>query len=337
MRGRPFARTLPAALASLACLAPGALAQEQQAPPPHEETEQKLRSIRDQNMPVTQEIQEKLDKLAADSAAHPEDAMKMAEYGYRLLQVGRLEPGMAQLNRAIALAPNEPKIQLIYARGLWKSKELDEAADAALRAAASPLSSVRDSSEAFRVAGAVRWEQAKTSQAEEYFRSAVKRDPSNTGALSNLGTLLVELKRRAEGVDILEQAVQKGKDDPKQLATIARVFEGIGDLDRAWPVWVRISELVPNDPDVNFIAASHLMQRQSFAEAIVRLERALKVKPADANAHLMYSQALLRVGRYDDAKREAGLAEKLGAGDPARATLDAVEFEKRQSEGKAPK
>ncbi len=290
----------------------------------------KLRPIRDINVPMTDEIRAKLDKMAADVKAHPDDAVKLAEYGYRLTRVGKLDEGLPLLAKAAGMAPDEPKVLLFQARALWKAARLEEASDAAQRAANSPLATPREASEAFRVAGSARWEIQDVAGAEKLLRQAVKVDPDNAAALSNLGSFLLSTKRRGEGVAVLEQAADKGAKDPKHLVTIARQLEGLGEVDRAVTIWQRVAALVPDDPDVNFIVGSNYLRDQVYDKAIAHLERTLKHKPTDANGYLMYAQALLRLGRYDDAKRAAGMAEKFGAGEAAQVVLHSIEMERQQ-------
>lgn len=290
----------------------------------------KLKPIRDINVPMTDEIRAKLDKMAQDVKAHPDDAVKLAEYGYRLTRVGKIEEGVGLLQRAAGMAPDEPKVLLFQARGLWKAGKLEEASDAAQRAGNSPLATPRDASEAFRVAGAARWELQDVVGAEKLLRQSVKVDPENASALSNLGSFLLSTKRRGEGIGVLAQAADKGSKDPKQLVTIARQLEGLGEYERSTQIWQRVAELVPDDPDVNFIVGSNYVRDKAWDKDAQHLERTLKRKPTDANAYVMYAQALLRLGRYDEAKRAAGMADKFGAGEAAQVVLHSIEMERAQ-------
>ena len=288
------------------------------------------RELRSINAPLTDDVKEKLEDLAAEVRKNPDDALKLAQYGWALTKVGKSEEGLAALTRATAQAPSEPRVQLLVARGLWKVKQIEEAADAALIVARSPLASPKDAAEALRLLGFVRWEQGRSREAEEYFREGLTRDPNNGPLLLTLGGLLRGSNRTAEALTMLDKAAEKSPRDPKVLQKVAQQMEDMGRLDRAKELWEQLAALVPEDPDAAFIAAAHEWRAEEYDKVVERLGRSLKITPNDANAQLLYAQALLRLKRFDEARRAAEMSQKLG-NEYAIGTIHAIDEEQRQA------
>lgn len=293
-------------------------------------TDQSRKNIRQNNVPMTDDVKAKLAELRARAEANPRDAMKIAEYGYALVKVGQIEEGVAALSRAAAISPDEPKVHLYRARGLWKSKDLEGAIESAQKVARSPLAVPKDSGEALRLIGSIRWEQGRLEDAKSAFEEGIRVDPSNPSTYANLGAMYLSWKKNVEGLTTLDQAVRRGQNNPGVLATVARLYQGMGRFDLSKSVWDRVFALRPDDPEVAQIVATHHFRDGEYDLALPALEIAVKGKPRDPEARLMYSQTLLRLGRHEEARNAAIEAEKLGAGNMAVATQEAIEMEQKQ-------
>ncbi|MBP7146031.1 MAG: tetratricopeptide repeat protein [Acidobacteria bacterium] len=277
---------------------------------------------------ITPQIQQALDRLAAESRDNPGDALKLGQYGLALVRVGQIEQGMAALTRAAGMAPDDPRVMLYHAKGLWKANRPSEAADAALKAARSPLATHSVASEANFVAGTIRSRQGSFKEAESLLRESLRLDPANGGALLNLGLLLIARGERAQGLAQLENAALRDPDNPGVLSALARVMEASGKLDRALELWERVVRLVPRDPEARSVLGEHYLSRRRYDAAAEQFAVAVEVRPADANAHALYAQALLNLGRLDEAQREAAQAARLGSTE-AEQLLQSIEARRR--------
>ena len=271
-----------------------------------------------------------LAKLEADAKARPNDAQALANYGLALIRTGTVDEGLAVLVRAGGMAPDDPSVLLLYAKGLAAAKREAEAADVALRAARSPLATNRLAAEAYFTAGSIRWKQRSVTEAEEYLRQAVKLDPANGGAQLNLGLLLYSAGNISEGLLYMQQAAENSPDNAQVQMRLARAMEALGRNDRAIYYWNRAMALRPEDGDIRFILGNHLFAVGRYEEAAVQLERAIAIRDSDANAHLAYGETLLRLKRYDDALVQAEAAKRLGVGAPADSLIQVIRFEKNQ-------
>ena len=280
--------------------------------------------------PEAGEARPDLAKLEADAKTRPSDAEAQAHYGLALVRTGKVDEGLAILVRAGGMAPDDPTVLLLYAKGLAAAKRDAEAADVALRAARSPLATSRLAAEAYFTAGSIRWKQRSPQEAEEYLRQAVKLDATNGGAQLNLGLLLYSQGNIPEGLLYMQQAAENSPDNAQVQMRLARVMEALGKTDRAIFYWSRAMELRPDDGDIRFILGNHLFAVGRFEEAAVQLERAIAIRDSDANAHLAYGETLVRLKRYDDALVQAEAAKRLGIGAPADSLIEIIRFERNQ-------
>jgi len=87
----------------------------------------------------------------------------------------------------------------------------------------------------------------------------------------------------------------------------------------------RALELAPDDPDIVFVHGRHLLQTGYRAAGTERLDRALLIDPAHANA--LWRRALLSIdlGDFDAAARAFDRAQELGLSWAARGPLELAE------------
>jgi predicted Zn-dependent protease len=124
--------------------------------------------------------------------------------------------------------------------------------------------------------------------ARREFEEELKIDPYNSGAEYVLGELARQADQPAEAVEHFRRAT---------------------NLDAGFmDAWIGL--------------ARSLMAEEKYAEAVPPLEHAEKLQPADPTPHYFLSVAYRRLGRIDDATREADAHNK--AMDAARQTKQAV-------------
>ncbi len=228
------------------------------------------------------------------------------------------------------MAPDEPAVMLLYAKGLAAAKRDAEAADVALRAARSPLAPNRLAAEAYFMAGSIRWKQLSNAEAEDYLRRAVKLDPKNGGAQFNLGLFLYNDGKTPEGLLIMQQAAENSLDNARVQMRVARIMELLGRTDSAIVYWSRVVALVPDDGEIRLVLGNLLAAAGRLEEAAVQLERAVEIRDSNVDARLAYSETLLRLELYDEALAQADAAKRLGAGAPADALIELVQFKRKQ-------
>ncbi len=269
-----------------------------------------------------------LAELEADAKANPSDARKLAKYGLALVRAGRNEDGLAALTRARSMSPDEPEVLLLHAKGLAKTGHVAEAIEFSMKAARSPLATPKLAAEALFTAGSLEWRRNDLDEAEKLLKEAITRDRHSAGAYMNLGLLYLDQEKLSDGMAMLEQAALVGQDNPGVLKSLARTFEARGMLDKAFERWKRLVELAPEDPGIHFVFGSYCFEKQMWSLAEKSFQKCVAINAADSSARLKLAQTLQRTGRYDEAEKQALLAQKIGHPE-AQSVLESIAFERK--------
>lgn len=263
-----------------------------------------------QSMPPR--LQAWIDEAKAAWEKSPQDAVKLAEYGRRLVVAGQEGEGLALLTKAVGLAPQNPEVLLSQAKSLSKASSWLAAEESALKAARSPLATKKIAAEARVLAATMKIRSNDLKGAEALLKEATELDPKNGGAHLNLGMLYYDAQRRDEALFELELASQLNLNNARFQSTLAKLYEAMGLGPRAKEIWRRVVALSPGDGDSRFILANYCMQAGQWAESASLLREAVAINPADGNAQLALGVSLLQLGDLEGAEKQAEKAEKLG-------------------------
>ncbi|MDQ7007621.1 MAG: tetratricopeptide repeat protein [Acidobacteriota bacterium] len=279
---------------------------------------------------ASEAVQARLAELSAQVQRSPDDHRLLARYGLALVKAGRSDEGLAALTRAAVAAPEEPDVLLLYAKGLLRAELFDEAVRQGLAAAVSPLASRKTMAEGYSVAGFARWRQGNVRRAEELLRKSVKYDKSNPRPFFNLGVLLYNSGKRAEGVGFLEQAYRIAPQDPKVLKGLADLYQRQGQLGKSLEFLERLAEQRAGDAVLAARMGVLYLETGQYEKAAHHMGRAAGLEPSNRDYHIAYATTLARAGRIDDARRQAEIAEEMGLDvSSVKKLIDAAEAEKR--------
>ncbi|HKV24105.1 MAG TPA: tetratricopeptide repeat protein [Candidatus Acidoferrum sp.] len=162
--------------------------------------------------------------------------------------------------------------------------------------------------------------QGKWDGAEREYREILKQNPRQTGIHFRLGRLLLS-KPNPEPSSV-QEAKQEFQDelalDPKNAGAeyvLGELDRQAGDLSGAVEHFSRASHFDASLANAFLGLGMVLIADGKAAEAIPPLEKYVKMEPANPGGHYQLALAYNRVGRREDAKREATLqktmAEKL--------------------------
>lgn len=259
------------------------------------------------------EDSQRLRLLAEQVRQNPNDGVLLARYGLSLVKAGRSDEGLSALSRAVVTNPDEPEILLLHSKGLLRAGHFDEAASEALKAVQSPLASREQEAEGFSVAGFAKWRQGNVGAAEGLLRKSVEKDRSNPRPFFNLGMLLYSSGRRVEGTRYLEEAAQIAPDDLKVLRVLSDLYERQGRADRALVFLQRAARILPNDAQLGAKIGVMYLTLGEPGKALSHFDRAVSLEPSNKDYHLAYATCLAKSGKWEEARRQAGIAEELGA------------------------
>jgi len=131
-------------------------------------------------------------------------------------------------------------------------------------------------------------------EAESAFRSASEIDPKSAPAEAGLGRALVKSDRLAEAAEHFRKAAELDPTYKNDLLQVAEVYEAKQQPDEA----LRIYEQFPENVGAQERAAQLLLGQGRAAEAIPRLEAAMKAQPTQAN-RMALATAYINAKQFD--------------------------------------
>ncbi len=118
-------------------------------------------------------------------------------------------------------------------------------------------------------------------------------------------------KDKDQAIHYFKQALKIDPKDTKLLLTVAALYGMKGDTANMFQYFKKAEQLAPDDPDVLYRIAIAYENEGRYDEAEKYLEKLLKVKPDMANAHYEYGIILFNKGDYEKAAQEFKSAYEL--------------------------
>ncbi len=138
-------------------------------------------------------------------------------------------------------------------------------------------------------------------EAESAYEAAVRRDPDNGPATTNLATCYLKNRAVRKAQDLLNAHLGRHPDDIAARLVLARVFVRQGELG---PAADALRSVLRSDPD-NLVAHHNLgfiaYRSRLYEEAEAHLKRAVQLRPEYAEAHYGLGLTYLARHRLDDA------------------------------------
>jgi tetratricopeptide (TPR) repeat protein len=181
-------------------------------------------------------------------------------------------------------------------------------ADLDERASAQLLKIGNDTAEYHLFAGKYHLNREEYDMAIAEFKSAAKSDPRLTFVHFNLGWAYLKKQQYAEARDEFLKDVAIEPDLALNYDELGEVYWQMQDDANAEKSF---REAIRRDPR---LVSSHLglakiyQKQQKYTAALAEADRAVKLDPERTEAHYLRGQALLRLGRKEEAKKELGAA-----------------------------
>ncbi len=163
----------------------------------------------------------------------------------------------------------------------------------------------------------------KAGRYEEAIRYFAKAIAMSDHGLSHwqLGELMIERGRRAEGLEHLRRARAAGANDAQQLQAVGASLAGHGQLEDAIEAFAGASRLDPTSSSLEADWCAALLQLGRVEESLSHCENAVRFDDSSARAHLHLGIALEMVDRTADARRHYERAVELDPDSRARERL----------------
>ena len=126
-----------------------------------------------------------------------------------------------------------------------------------------------------------------------------------TVALLDRATTFVRLGERAAAKADFDRAVEGGDWERPYRERASFLLEGSGDARAALADLDRALRIEPADPQAHYLKGLALATLKSYGQALAAFDDAIRVKPAMGSAHAMRARMLRAAGQTDDAVKAA--------------------------------
>jgi tetratricopeptide (TPR) repeat protein len=225
-----------------------------------------------------------------------------------------IEPAIANLRRAIAINPREPRF---YFRLALLQTQLQRFHDA--EQAVQDLLRVRPGyAPAYLLLGRIAQHQGDHATAERHLRRYRRLRPADLEGMWQLGATLSMLEKYQEGAALLQRALRK---DPKlgpAHYNLGVLYSRQGNDGLARQHLEQAAQLMPDNAQAHYQLGSVLVRAlddrsEDLQGAERSFRRALEISPGYVEAHFALGTLLRRTGREEEAARSMAEYERLSA------------------------
>ncbi len=145
----------------------------------------------------------------------------------------------------------------------------------------------------------------------ECYRKAIQLEPGIPKARYKLGAALIRLSRPAEAIPELQAELAITPNDPDIQFNLAYALLETSQKDKATELLRKITTQFPEYPEAQYQLGKTLLEDGKLEEAISHLEVAARLDKDSDYIHYQLQSAYRRVGRKEDADREAQIYKDI--------------------------
>ena len=248
-------------------------------------------------------------------ALQPDKWSTYSNIAAALLQMNRYDEAEENLKRGLELNPKEDAMWHNYGVLHYEQQRYEEAVAAFLKAVNLSADSANSTDLMLAIADSY-YELGKHTNAMEWIDRAQALAPSPfvQDELSKLSEkVLLALGKTEEAEQHLLQATQMDGSDQEvwRLLELYEVSTSQGDTDEADIYLQRILKLARDNPDALQAVADILLEQAQYAKAIEIYKEILAIDLNLSMAHAGMGDALIRLGRYEEAIESLGRSIEL--------------------------
>jgi len=166
--------------------------------------------------------------------------------------------------------------------------------------------------EAILHAGYLKKDKQDFDGAKSIVRDAIKKSPNTNNFYLFLANLEEETKNLPEATKVLEQAVERFSEDEKTRYYLGSLYDRQGKVDKGLQQMEEILKINPENVDaMNYMAYTWTIQGVRFSDAEKLLKRALALKPDNGYVQDSWGWYLFTRGRVSEAVVELEKAVKM--------------------------
>jgi tetratricopeptide (TPR) repeat protein len=150
-------------------------------------------------------------------------------------------------------------------------------------------------------AGAVAYQGGEYERALALYQDAVKRNPNDAEAWSNMGQVLVRLRRPAEAIPHFDRAIAILPSRWAYHFNRARAYGLLNDWPKAADGYRAAQQLYPDDYAIAFNLGLALRKAGNHAAAVEQFQKAISLDPQEPTFHLSLAMSYESLGRMPEA------------------------------------
>lgn len=229
--------------------------------------------------------------MLADSVAAREPEFSGAHFlrGQIFTEMERYDEAASAFERAAMLDPDNVAVKFNLANNAYRREQYREA----LRRYDEILDAIRGSGEV------------------RIYEEDPRGERARYAVLVQMGRTYAQLGVADSARNRFEEAIAARPKDADAYKALSEILEGEGKFDEALKNVSRAREIDPANLDYKFGKGSLLMRSGHYEEAVPLLQDVVEKRPYHQGAHYNLGQALVRVGRGDEAQTHLAKADSL--------------------------
>jgi serine/threonine protein kinase/Tfp pilus assembly protein PilF len=255
--------------------------------------------------------------LRAAQRRRPEDFWLNYELGEALRERKPAE-AVGFYRAALATRPQVARVYHEFGMALFRLGQSEEAISALQKA----ISLEPKATPAYNNLGLILLSEGKLERAIAEFRRAIDLDPNVAALHRNLGLCLQNQGRWDEATAAFRRVTQLDPQEDQAHCLLGNCLQDRGQWDEAMAAYRRAIQLNPKAAAAHYQLGVLLRARSRLEKAIWEFRQAVNFDPSGAQGHEALADALLRLGRFDEARAAAQRGLDLLPGhEPSRKTL----------------
>jgi tetratricopeptide (TPR) repeat protein len=157
------------------------------------------------------------------------------------------------------------------------------------------------------------------SSALVYLREAAAVHADLAGLWVNLGVLYARHGRYEHAEAAYLRALEAEDDEPSALTNLMLVYEALGETELAAEYRARVQSYRERNPYFHYATAAQAYEQQQFADALMALRKALRLKHDEHEFYALRGEVLTALGRTKDATQSFERAREYEEAEQVRA------------------
>ncbi len=249
-------------------------------------------------------------QLEAVRVIHDEPRSFVAHYvdGLACLKLGRMSNGIAELENARSISPQDPRPNLPLASAYLKAHQMDKAGQLI-----EPGLSSSSNPEALVTTGTYYLLIGRAREAVQTLQLAQHQDPNLAEAGSTLAKAYALSGASSSAIDMFKAELHRDPANFEANAFLGWLYLEDKDFSEAELYLNRARTLGPQDIGLQFQLGRLAREQGQYERAASILEHVVAVEPRNSPAHVLLAQVYFRLKRVDQAKQQQALANQLSS------------------------